>query len=397
MAMKRAFLICMAILVAAASVQAQDAQKILDTFRRNFAIGSLDVKIQILQDAAADKTAPSLGPLFQQAVDFVIDNANLIPTDPRLSQLASIGAEQIGVIKFPAARFSVWKLFQATKDSQTLAKAATTLGVVGAGDAEIVADMNHYLDAQNGLFASGMMPDAPVLAATVQAVGKLGDPSSFPILFTALNLGYTDAITAMAKDALLSLKGDFKEMLLGVVKNRPVAEKKLALQMALDSDKLSDDQKGELAEYALDIGLHAGAADAAGKATLRDIRFMAAASLGARKWSHATPFMIEHLDFTIGEFDKGLVDKGRLMDSINQLGAMGTHEAAVRLTQYLVLLNSYTEKSKGYDEGIVLTVLNTLGSLGDKVAFDDLMYTQYLNYSAGVKKAARGSLDKLKW
>ncbi len=76
---------------------------------------------------------------------------------------------------------------------------------------------------------------------------------------------------------------------------------------------------------------------------------------------------------------------------------MSTHEAAVRLTQYLVLLNSYTEKGRGYDEQVVLTLLDNLGILADKVAFDDLMYTQYLNYSAGVKKAARAALDNLKW
>ena len=76
---------------------------------------------------------------------------------------------------------------------------------------------------------------------------------------------------------------------------------------------------------------------------------------------------------------------------------MGTHEAAVRLTQYLVLLNSYTEKGQGYDEQIALAVVSNLGKLGDKAAFDDLIYATYLNYSAQVKKAARQALESLKW
>ena len=168
-------------------------------------------------------------------------------------------------------------------------------------------------------------------------------------------------------------------------------------QSRLLSDMLTDDQKAEVAEQALDIGLHSASSDAAGKAMLRDIRYTAAAALGARKWTHAASFMIEHLDMSIGEFDKGLVDRNHLLDAIGELGAMNTHEAAVRLTQYLVLLNSYTEKGKAYDDQIVFAVLTNLGVLGDKVAFDDLMYTQYLNYSAGVKKAARTALDKLKW
>jgi HEAT repeat protein len=395
--MRRALCICIALITAAGAVYAQDAQKVLDTFRRNFAIASLDVKIQILQDAAAGKTASSMGPLFQQAVDFVIDNGSLVPTDARFNQLAAIGAEQAGNVGFTAARFSVWKLFKITSDTQTLAKAAIALGTLGAGDPEIIADLNHWLDAQNSVFATGKMPDGSVLVSVIQSMGKLGDSSSFPYLFTAMNLGYSDQISSIAKTALLALKGDFGAMLLGVIKERPIGEKKLALQMSAETDKLTSDQKSQVAEYALDVGLHLSSTEAPSKNMLRDIRFAAADSLGAQKYAHATPLLIEHLDTTIGEFDKGLVDRNHLLNALADLGAMGTHEAAVRLTQYLVLINSYTDKGKAYDDLVVLAVLQSLGGLADKVAFDDLMYTQYLNYSATVKKAARAALDKLKW
>jgi hypothetical protein len=397
MGMRRVLCICIALITAAGAVYAQDAQKVLDTFRRNFAIASLDVKIQILQDAAAGKTASSMGPLFQQAVDFVIDNGSLVPTDARFNQLAAIGAEQAGNVGFTAARFSVWKLFQITSDSQTLSKAALALGILGAGDPEIIAGLNHWLDAQNSVFATGKMPDPSVLVSVIQSLGKLADSSSFPYLFTAMNLGYSDQISAIAKTALLAIKGDFTAMLLGVIKERPIPEKKLALQMSAETDRLTGEQKSQVAEYALDVGLHMTSTETPSKNMLRDIRFTAADSLGAQKYAHATALIIEHLDTTIGEFDKGLVDRNHLLNALADLGAMGTHEAAVRLTQYLVLINSYTDKGKAYDDLVVLAVLQSLGGLADKVAFDDLMYTQYLNYSATVKKAARAALDKLKW
>jgi hypothetical protein len=395
--MRRLFFVCACLVVCAVAAQAQDAQKVLDSFRRNFAIASLDVKIQILQDASSGSTVSAMGPLFQQAVDFVIDNASLMPTDARFNQLAAIAASQIGAVNYVPARFSLWKLFQVGADSQTLANAATALGIVGTGDADIVTNLNRYVDSQNSLFSSGKTPDGIVAAAVLKSLGKLGDPSSFPILFAAANVGYADAITQIAKSSLLSIKGDFKEMLRGVIHDRPLAEKQIALQMALDSDKLTDAQKADLAEYAIDIGLHSGGSDAASRGAQRDLRYMAAAALGARKWSHATGLLIEHLDQSIGELDKGLVDRNHLLDAIGELGAMSTHDAAVRLTQYLVLINSYTEKGKVYDDQVTFAILQNLGALGDKVAFDDLMYTQYLNYSAGVKKAARAALDKLKW
>ncbi len=395
--MKRAICISLIFIGAASLLAAQDAQKILDTFRRNFAIASLDVKIQILQDAASGKTASAMGPLFQQAVDFVTDNASLIPTDARFNQLAAIGAEQIGVVGYVPGKDSVWKLFTVTQDSVTLAMAAAALGLVGIGDADTVTNLNRYVDSQNSLFASGHTPDLAVVAACFKSLGQIGDASSFSVLFSAMNLGYPDQVASIARTALLSLKGDFKEMLIGVMRTRPLPEKKIAVQMAIDSDRLNDQQKAEFSELALDIGLHSGVSESTNRGVLRDIRFQAAAALGARKWSHATGLLIEHLDMSIGEFDKGLVDRNHLLDAIGELGAMATHEAAVRLTQFLVLINSYTEKGKAYDDLVVFAVLQNLGALGDKVAFDDLMYTQYLNYSTGVKKAARAALEKVKW
>ncbi|MGA2764473.1 MAG: hypothetical protein ABSG17_14035 [Spirochaetia bacterium] len=395
--MKRAFWILVALVLPLVSAQAQEASRILDTFKRNFAIASLDVKIQILQDAANGKNAADMGPLYEQALEFVTDNGALVASDPRFNQLAAIAAEQVGTVKYVPAKDSLWKLFQINADSQTLQKAAGALGVVGAGDAEIIANLNHYVDTQNNIFAAGSQTDMVVVAACIAALGKLGDPSSFPILFTAMNLGYTDRVSVIAKDALLSIKGDFQSLLTGVIKDRPLSEKKLALQMALDTDKIGSDQKAQVAQFALDVSLHTSTAEVATRNGFRDMRFIAARALGDRKWAAAASLLIEHLDTTIGEFDKGLVDTNHLLDAIDEVGATGTHDAAVRLTQYLVLINSYTEKGKAYDEKVVTTILNSLGALGDKVAFDDLMYTQYLNYSTPVKKAARAALDKLKW
>jgi hypothetical protein len=212
-----------------------------------------------------------------------------------------------------------------------------------------------------------------------------------------MNLQYTDKISATAKEALLGTKGVLKDLIVGVIKNGTIMEKKLALTTALSTDPLSSDQKAQVAEYALDVALHTGVPDTTGKAVLREMRFISTRALDEKKWASATALLIEGIDMTIMEYDRGLADKSFLIEAITALGAMGTHEAAVRLTQYLVLLNSYTEKSKGYDEQIVLALLDNLGALADKVAFDDLMYTQYLNYSAAIKKSARAALEKLKW
>lgn len=387
----------LAFAVMAGSLGAQDTGKILATYKGNFAKASLTVKIEILQDASANKGVQEMGPLFLDAVDFVLNNSSFIGSDPQYRQLAQIAIEQIAAIKHTPAKQSLWKVFQLDTDTTMRVKTAAALGIIAAGDLEIIGNLNKWLESQNSVFATGKIPDLQAVSGVLQSLGKLGDPASFPILFRSMILGYSEKVTATAREALLSVKGDFQQMMTGIVKSSSFLEKRQALVMVLESDKLTEDQKGSVAEYALDVGLHTAPTDAASKDIARDMRQLATRALSQRKWSKATSLLIEHLDTTIMENDRGLSDKRFLLEAAAALGNMATHEAAVRLTNYLVLLNSYTEKGRTYDEQIVLTVIDNLGKLGDKVAFDDLMYTQYLNYTSPIKKKARAALDNLKW
>ena len=176
-----------------------------------------------------------------------------------------------------------------------------------------------------------------------------------------------------------------------------MAEKKLALVISLETDRLKQEEKGEIAQFTMDVGLHTAAVDNPSRQIARDMRYIAAVALAQRKWASATDLVIEHFDTVLLEYDRGVTDKRRVVEAIDCLGAMRTHEAAVRLTQYLVLLNSYTERLREFDNSIVLVVIENLGSLGDKTAFDDLLYAQYLSYSSEIKKAVRDALENLKW
>lgn len=395
--MRRPIAIAVMLCVAALAAPAQDAKKVLDTFQRNFAIASLDVKIQILQDAAANPSAAALGPLYQQALDFVLENVSFLPQDPRFRQLAEIAADQVAALRFAPASTSLWRLFQDDTDTGVRVRTANALGIVAAGDLEAIDRLNRFLEGQNALFAAGKGADLQVVPAILRALGRLGDPSSFPAVFTAMVLGYSEETTQIARESLAAIRGDLRGLLANIIDLGRPAEKLQALQIGLTGDRLGDKDKVALAMQALDVGLHTTIAETTAKAALRSMRVLAAATLRERSWQQASPLLIEHLDQSIAEHDRGLIDKGALLTAISALGSVGTHEAAVRLTQYLVLLNSYMEKGKGYDEQIMGALIESLGQLADKVAFEDLVYTQYLGYSNTIRTAARAALDKLRW
>ena len=55
------------------------------------------------------------------------------------------------------------------------------------------------------------------------------------------------------------------------------------------------------------------------------------------------------------------------------------------------------EQNRAPSQAVVLSVINALGGLGDKTAFDGLLYVTYLNYPEDIVKAAKTALTKLKW
>jgi hypothetical protein len=59
-------------------------------------------------------------------------------------------------------------------------------------------------------------------------------------------------------------------------------------------------------------------------------------------------------------------------------------------------MNSYMENGQETDLQISLAVISNIGIIGDSIAFDDLLYSGYLEYPVTVKRAAREALNNLK-
>jgi len=384
------------LLLSASGLWAQNPQDLLRSYTRNFAIASLDTKMQIIQDAGMGGQG-EMGPLYQQAVDYVLDNFSLVDTDQRFRQLAILAVGQLKSTGYREGRHSVFKLFNTDEETGIRVGCLDALGALALGDEEIIGYLNVWLDKQNTLFRSGMVPDVYVVSAAVRALGELGEQSSFAPLFATMTLGYTDNITRSAREALFELSGELKDSMIGILTESDLPQKKIALEMSLETDRLNQTQKGEIAQFALDVGLHTAAIDNPSRQIARELRYLAVIALTERKWASATDMAIEHFDAVLLEYDRGLTDRRRVVEAVNCLGAMQTHEAAVRLTQYLVLLNAYTERSQEFDNIIVLAVVENLGRLGDKTAFDDLLYARYLSYSSEIKQAAREAVERLKW
>ena len=392
--MKKSFFGLILFFIILIAANAEDSSPILSAMQKNFARGSLSTKIQVLQDSA-EYPDVNMGPLYGEALDFILSNSKNLASDLSARELTILAVRLSGLNGYNDSSSVLWELFNTYEDEQIQVEILGALGSLNP-DMSVIADLNKWLKQQNEKFRSGMDVPIQVIAEAVVALGELGDSSSFPVIFSAGSSKYSDDITYKANIALKNLEGSYSQSLIEVIKNSIPSDKISALNLAVEDTEMPIEEKGSLFKMALDIGLIVKVSNADDEQLIRELRDSAVRQLTLLKWADASELVIEHFNLVILEYERGISPKSSVLETISCLGAIGTHEAAERLALYLEFMNSYMENGQGTDLQISLAVINNIGIIGDSVAFDDLLYSGYLDYPVEVKRAAREALNNLK-
>jgi hypothetical protein len=382
---------------------AQDT--ILYSYQRNFMRASLSTKAGILLDAATDDRASEfIGQLYEYALVFSLQNAELLRGDPDLNNLAVIAARGAGNSAHTQSIDSLWKVFTSFRDSQARIAALDALAILGKGNEQVAENLNQFLANQNSLYRSGMDVDIPTLSACIKALGVLGAESSFPVLFAALIAGYPGPAGELAASTLESLPGDLKGNLTEVLRKNPPPEKLVVFRAAVASSRMSAAEKGAFAQTALEIGMEESPS-ADFSPALRTLCSMAVRALADLRWAGADATALRYFYRVQGEYQesRSARDRDRLLEAIACLAVMNSSDVAQALSLELGYLNSQFERAKRDgtfgedDETLVLEVVKALGGIRDKIAFDNLHYVGYLDYPEAIKAAAREALNSLRW
>jgi hypothetical protein len=373
-------------------------ESILTAYQRNFVRANLEAKAGILRDAATDERASEfMGPLYAYALDFILENEAILRDDPDMISLTALVCKGVGQTGYTESVDALWQIFTAYQNSLVRVEVLGALSVLGRGNAGITEKLNRFLVAQNARHLSGAAPDYPSFSACIAALGVLGDDSSFPVLFTIVNSGYPPEIIRETAGALNMIRGDFGRFLLEVVRKNPPEEKLAAFRAGMDNTRFTDAERGELAEAALGVGLDFIPGSVSGGTAIAELRYASVPVLTKLRWIRATPLVVKHFYLVQSDYGNRAIPKDYLLDAVACLGAMGNSEAAQVLVLQLGYLNSQMERNGGFDEALILAVARALGEIGDKAAFDQLLYTGYLSYPETVQAAAKDALNRLKW
>ncbi len=256
-------------------------------------------------------------------------------------------------------------------------------------------NINNYLAQQIDRQSQGMVFDKNVVSEAVSALGILSDSSSFDVLYKGVMTFSDNELILLCFDSLANLEGLVRENISRMLSMGSYQDKLKVFRMAVSSSYVDDITRGELAEEALEAALNADK-DNEDQSAL-ELRYEAVSVITDVKWVKASPLAIKHFYLAQDDYRRGNATISMFVDSIKCLGVMGTAEAAQSLSIYLGLLNSEMEQTKNYNEQVLLAIIKSLGDLGDKSAFDYLLYVSYLDYPESIKVASRDALERLKW
>ena len=372
----------------------EESENLIDIFKSNFEKASPSVKYEVLQDAVK-MGVEEIGPLFYNSIVYVINNANKLESEPVLRKIGQYAVTQIHRIKYTPAKDLLWKLFLIDNNTQTRVNVLIAIAEIDANSGEIINNINKWLDSQNNITLTGKKPDIGVIIACLQALGKIGDPSSFYSIFNTMIMNYSTIVTVTAEQALDLINGDLSELYMKLIMEGTFSIRKAAIEKSRTQNRLNDAEKCKIAHFTLNISLYSSPANQNDKEISRETRSIAADILSNKSCPDTSQLVIKHFNQAIFEMDRGIISKSYLLSAIEALGNMRTHDAAKRLTLYLETINSFTENGRVYDEQIVLAVLNSLKKLKDRVAERALIYTKYLDYSKIIKKAAIDALQNV--
>ena len=269
----------------------------------------------------------------------------------------------------------------------------------GARMKSAVPAINSFL--QNA--ARALPQSAEIVRAAVKTLALCGDSSSFQTLFSLARQTRDAGTAELAQDALEAIKDGMEQNTLQVIAEGAESEKLFMLNLVLSRENFSVEFKGKSAETALSQAIilleNSGTVSADAAALLSQ----SLAAVTRYEWTRGSHLVLALFPIARREYEAGGISQSLFIQAIAANGSLGVPGAGRMLSDYLAVLNIITEQAAGdpaaerVSAAVVLALINTLGTLGDKTAFDNLLYVTYLDYDNAVIQGAREALAKLKW
>ncbi|EMB21717.1 hypothetical protein [Treponema denticola] len=375
------------------SVFAVDQDELLN-LRKEFISAGIDVKAVILR-SLSQSDDKSIIPVYYDAVEYVKSSYAILQNDDRLLSIGIIAVTKLGELNELKASASIRYLFSTVENEDFQIACLKSLSKLVQKDSAFTDYLNSLYDSGLSDLLSGKASNINLLRVYAEALGNFADPSSFDVLIKTLFYPVNDGLKDTVKTALNNISFNYFDEILAKTMQKNIQYIWTLYLLAKENKRIEGPELGRISELVIDYGLkNLKGADLESSENLVEETLPV---LSALKWSKASSQVNKFFYYAQGLRKTSPGSDELLIKIIDCMGNLSTIECSQNLSIFLGVLNSETEKTKQYSEPLVLSVITALRKLGDKTAFDYLLYVEYLNYSETVKQASRNAIEELKW
>ena len=364
-----------------------------------FIKGNISEKTSAVREASGAESIL----LALKAIDFSLENKDLLGNDRELEGLAvaailSISPDYIKNANDSQKSIIVSQfinLFNKYFESNTVAIATLTKYsslYEYMQDRQFVETLNFFLKSQEI-----KKTDESVIKSVLNTLQLIGNSETFLILYSILNDKDYSNIKNEIENTLVSLAFISQNEIIGLLETADVKDLSQIFKIIKKNSKISKNYVCDVSEKVISKSiLLLGSSSFVSQEDIL-VQLEALNNLSDNKWTRASLVAVSYFQFAKKIYNQNLMTETQFESVINCLSNVSPVDAVNPLTAYLEELNRQKENETDVSSAIVLSVIKTLGAIGDKSAFDSLLAVTYLDYDESILSAARKALSGLRW
>ncbi|MCM1321165.1 MAG: hypothetical protein NC041_04760 [Bacteroides sp.] len=367
--------------------QAQESSAAAEDIIRGFMADTLSGKAELLQNTDIPDSVAAF------VLDFAVRYYPHIAHDPAAVRIALAAVNGLQMPSDSAAE-QLRDLYRLCSESEVRAAVLRKLALISrhsGSAADFTAEcLKNELEKPE--------KDVLLIAGAVQSLSSYNSDQAFMLIFSCCMQNISPAVTDAAEKSLIFMMASRKAAVITLMENAAFDEKLALFHLVLKNNEISVNFKAEIAEKALAAAIIYAEStgeysEAAARLALESVNM-----LREQSWTRAAKLVVKYFPFARADYEAARMTTEELINIVQCLGSLASAESGQTLAAYLAALNSQAEQTGKYDEQLVLAVIKSIGVLGEKSAFDYLLYAvSFSAYSSEIIAAARDSIAELKW
>lgn len=364
-----------------------------------FIKGNISEKTSAVREASGAESIL----LALKAIDFSLENKDLLGNDRELEGLAvaailSISPDYIKNANDSQKSIIVSQfinLFNKFSTSNTVAIATLTKYsslYEYLQDRQFVETLNFFLKSQEI-----KKTDESVMKSVFNTLQLIGNSETFLILYDIFDDKNYAHLKNEIENTLVSLSFISQNEIIGLLETADIKDLSQIFKIIKKNSKISKNYVCDVSEKVISKSiLLLGSSSFVSQEDIL-VQLEALNNLSDNKWTRASLTAVSYFQFAKKIYNQNLMTENQFESVINCLSNVSPVDAVIPLTAYLEELNRQKENETDVSSAIVLSVIKTLGAIGDKSAFDSLLAVTYLDYDESILSAARKALSGLRW